>query len=146
MVVDKEELVRLQEEEIYVAKIKRSKRNSDKKRNTGFLMKNVEEFGTGYVSKRMKWELSESRFWCPSLLRAKAMEVDHDSSLDRHSGVKKTVDKIQTNFFWPGLHDHVTSFCQSCEVCQKTVLIGSVLRAPLEDMPLNDQTFQKSCD
>ena len=60
-----------------------------------------------------------------------------------HLGVKKTEDKIQTNFFWPGLHDDVTSFSRSCDVCQKTVLIGSVPRAPLGYMPLIDQPFKR---
>ena len=60
-----------------------------------------------------------------------------------HLGVKKTEDQIQTNFFWPGLHEDVTSFCQSCDVCQKTVARGSVPWAPLGDMPLIDQPFKR---
>ena len=57
--------------------------------------------------------------------------------------MKKTEDRIQTNFFWPGLHDNVTSFCWSCEVCQKTVVRGSVPRTPLEDMSLINQPFKR---
>ena len=38
------------------------------------------------------------------------MEVAHDSLFGRHLGEKKTEDRIQTNFFWPGLHDDVTGF------------------------------------
>ena len=60
-----------------------------------------------------------------------------------HLEVKKTEDRIQTNFFWPGLHEDVTSFCRSCDVCQKTVARGSVPRAPLGDMPLIDQPFKR---
>ena len=71
------------------------------------------------------------------------MEVAHDSLFGGHLGVKKTEDRIQTNFFWPGLHDDVSSFCQSRDVCQKTVLSGSVPRAPLGDMPLIDQPFKR---
>ena len=57
--------------------------------------------------------------------------------------MKKTEDRIQTNFFWPGLHENVTSFCRSCEVCQKTVVRASVPRAVLEDMSLIDQLFKR---
>ena len=57
--------------------------------------------------------------------------------------MKKTKDRIQTNFFWPGLHEDVTSFCRSCDVCQKTVARSSVPRAPLGDMPLIDQRFKR---
>ena len=45
------------------------------------------------------------------------MGVAHDSLFGGHLGVKKTEDRIQTNFFWPGLHEDVTSFCRSCDVC-----------------------------
>ena len=57
--------------------------------------------------------------------------------------MKKTEDRIQTNFFWPGLHEDVTSFCRSCDVCPKTVARSSVPRAPLRDMPLLDQPFKR---
>ena len=60
-----------------------------------------------------------------------------------HLGVKKTEDRIQTNFFWPGLHEDVTSFCRSWDVCQKTVARGSVPQALLGDMPLIDQPFKR---
>ena len=57
--------------------------------------------------------------------------------------MKKTEDRIQTNFFLPGLHEDVTSLCWSCDVCQKTVARGSLPRASLGDIPLIDQPFKK---
>ena len=79
----------------------------------------------------------------PKLLRAKVMEVAHDSLFGGHLGVKKTKGRIQINFFWPGLHDDVSSFCRSCDVCQQTVPRGWVPWAPLGDMPLIDQLFKR---
>ena len=78
----------------------------------------------------------------PKLLRAKVMEVDHDFLFGGHFGVKKT-NKIRTNFFWPELHDDVTSFFRSCVTCQKTAPRGSIPRAPLENKPMIDQTFKR---
>ena len=49
-------------------------------------------------------------------LRKKVMEVAHDSIFGGHLGIKKTKDRIQTNFYWPGMQDDVTSFCRSCDV------------------------------
>ena len=37
----------------------------------------------------------------------------------------------------------ITSFCRSCDVCQKTTAKGSVSRVPLGDMPLIDMPFRK---
>ena len=71
------------------------------------------------------------------------MEVAHDSILGRHLGVKKTTDRIQTNFYWPGMHNDVSGFCRSCDVCQKTVDKGTVARAPLGEMLLIDTPFKR---
>ena len=46
-------------------------------------------------------------------------------------------------FFWPGLLKSVTHLCQSCDICQKTVPVGSVPRALLKGMPLVDQPFMR---
>ena len=48
------------------------------------------------------------------------MEVAHGSIMRGHLGIKKTTDKIQSAFYWPGIQGDVTRFCKSCDVCQKT--------------------------
>ena len=58
-------------------------------------------------------------------------------------GIKKTADKIQGAFYWPGIHGDVPRYCKSCEVCQKTVNKGSVPKVPLETMPLIDKLFKR---
>ena len=71
-------------------------------------------------------------------LRRKVMEVAHDSIFGGHLGIKKTKDRIQINFYWPGMQGDIASFCRSCDVCQKRTAKGSVPRVPLGDMPLID--------
>ena len=46
----------------------------------------------------------------PKTLRRKIMEVGHDSIFGRHLGIKKTKDRIQTNFYWPGMQGDIISF------------------------------------
>ena len=46
----------------------------------------------------------------PKTLRRKVMEVEHDSIFGGHLGSKKTKDRIQTNFYWPGMQGDITSF------------------------------------
>ena len=82
----------------------------------------------------------------PKTLRRKVMEVAHDSIFGGYLGIKKTKDRIQTNFYWPGMQGDVTSFCRSCDVCQKTTrrhAKGFVPRVPLGDMPLIDMPFRR---
>ena len=70
MIVDKKKLVRLQEEDSTLQKLKETKKQR-LERDTGFVMKNVEKFGTKCVSERIKREILVSRFWCPSCLERK---------------------------------------------------------------------------
>ena len=79
----------------------------------------------------------------PKTLRKKVMEVAHDSIFGGHLGIKKTKDRIQTNFYWPGMQGDISSFCRSCDVCQKTTAKGSVPRVPPCDMPLTDIPFRR---
>ena len=79
----------------------------------------------------------------PKTLRKKVMEVAHDFIFGGHLGIKKTKNRIQTNFYWPGMQGDVTSFCRSCDVGQKTTAKGSVPRVTLRDMPLIDMQFRK---
>ena len=79
----------------------------------------------------------------PKILRRKVMEVAHDSIFGGHLGIKRTKDRSQTNFYWPGMQGDITSFCRSCDVCQKTTAKGSVPRVPVGDMPLIDMPFRR---
>ena len=76
-------------------------------------------------------------------LQIRVMEVAHDSIFGGHLGVKKTKDRIQINFYWPRMHNDVSGFCRSCDVCQKTVDKGTVARAPLGEMRLIDTPFKR---
>ena len=78
----------------------------------------------------------------PVQLRNRIMELAHGSIMGGHMGIKKMVNKIQSSFYWPGIRD-VTCYCKSCDVYQKTVNKGSVLKVPLEKMPLIDKPFKR---
>ena len=79
----------------------------------------------------------------PTKLRNHVMETAHDSIMGGHMGIKKTSDKVLSNFYWPGLQGDVTRFVQSCDICQRTVKKGSVPKAALEKMPLIDTPFKR---
>ena len=59
-------------------------------------------------------------------VRPRIMEVARGSIMGGHIDIKKTTDKIESAFYWPGIQGDVTRFCKSCDVCQKTVNKGSV--------------------
>ena len=56
----------------------------------------------------------------PMQLRSRIMQLAHGLIMGGHMGIKKTVDKIQSLFNWPGIQGDVTHYHKSCDVCQKT--------------------------
>lgn len=79
----------------------------------------------------------------PEPLRTKVMKIAHDSILGGHLGIKKTLDRILSNFYWPGIQGDVTRYCQSCDVCQRTFPRGKVIKVPLNEMPIIDTPFER---
>lgn len=71
------------------------------------------------------------------------MKVAHVSIMEGHLGIKKTTNKIECAFYWPGIQDDVTRFWKSTDVCQKTVNKGSVPKVPLQKMLLIDKPFKR---
>ncbi|GFR88459.1 zinc finger protein [Elysia marginata] len=74
----------------------------------------------------------------PKSLREYVMSVAHNSLIEAHLWIRRTKDKFLSNFYWPGIDDDVTRYCRSCDVCQRMVKKGIVLRVPLEKVPLVD--------
>ncbi|XP_077862049.1 uncharacterized protein LOC144343218 [Saccoglossus kowalevskii] len=71
----------------------------------------------------------------PMPLRTQVMMVAHDSVTGGHMGVKKTSDRVLSNFYWPGIPRDITRFCRSCDICQRTVPKDYATRYP-EAIPL----------
>ncbi|XP_071510123.1 uncharacterized protein [Diadema antillarum] len=79
----------------------------------------------------------------PKPYRAQVMRAAHGTLLGGHQGAKKTLDKILSNFFWPGITGDVSRYCRSCDVCQRTLHKGRVPKAPLGRMPLIEVPFER---
>ena len=79
----------------------------------------------------------------PSNYRTDIMKVAHETLLSGHLGTKKTMDKICTQFYWPGVQQDISNFCKSCDVCQWTISKGRVAKAALGKMPLIDTPFRR---
>ena len=89
---------------------------------------------------------SGTRTWqqilLPRQLRSTVMRVAHESLMGGHQGVNKTLRKVESGFFWPGVSSDVTRYCQSCDICQKTAQ-KCLRRAPLAKMPVIDVPFRR---
>ena len=55
----------------------------------------------------------------PKKLRNEVLRLGHEGIFAGHLGIKKSSDRILTNFYWPGIFGDIRRFCQSCDICQK---------------------------
>ena len=60
-----------------------------------------------------------------------------------HMATKRTVSRVLSEFYWPGVQTDVKRFCQSCDICQRTVARGKISKLPLQQMPLIDEPFHR---
>ena len=71
------------------------------------------------------------------------MSIAHDTINGGNLGIRKTREKITSNFYWPGIDGDVARYCHSCDVCQKTVSKGTIPRVPLQNIPVIDVPFKR---
>ena len=79
----------------------------------------------------------------PISCRKKVLSLAHDGLMSGHMGIKRTLQRVLTNFYWPGVNKDVTYYCRSCDVCQKTTDKGRERPAPLGEMPIISVPFQR---
>jgi len=81
----------------------------------------------------------------PKELREKVVSLAHDTLLAGHRGPAKTLNRVQQEFSWPGVHEFVTRYVASCDLCQRNVSKGTVSKAPLGKLPLVETPFSVIC-
>ena len=72
----------------------------------------------------------------PVGLREKVVALAHDTLLSGHRGAAKTLSRVQQEFYWPGIHNFVTRYVASCDLCQRNVSKGAIGKAPMGKLPL----------
>lgn len=79
----------------------------------------------------------------PKELRNEVLTQAHDSIMAGHLGTQKTLDRILLSFYWPGVGADVKRFCRSCDICQRVVHKGKVVKVPLERTPVIETPFDR---
>ncbi|XP_071098995.1 uncharacterized protein [Haliotis cracherodii] len=79
----------------------------------------------------------------PVGLRTQVMKVSHEALMGGLLGIKKTLDRVMSQFYWPGIMGDVRRHVLSCDICQRTTPKGKVRRIPLGQMPLIEVPFER---
>ena len=69
----------------------------------------------------------------PQELRKAALSVGHDKT-SGHLGRRKTIDCLETTFYWPSLRTDVHKFVTECVTCQRHK-DGLALQQPYQELP-----------
>ncbi|CAC5377448.1 unnamed protein product [Mytilus coruscus] len=75
----------------------------------------------------------------PKSYRETVTRLAHESIMSGHMGTQLTLDRVLSAFYWPGVSADVGRFCQSCDICHRTVPKGKIGKVPLQSMPLIDE-------
>ena len=67
-----------------------------------------------------------SQLTVPAKFRQVVMKLAHESIMSGHLATNRTISRILSEFFWPGMQSEIKRFCQSCDICQKTMSKGKV--------------------
>ena len=120
---------------------------------------NNEYYTVGPRSYRFKWlnnllyqvceaspklnEVNQALLVVPKMCRMKVLSTAHENLISGHFSNRKTLLKIRSCFYWPGMGIDVTNFCKSCDLCQRYCSKGRVKKVPLEKMPLISEPFYR---
>ena len=52
----------------------------------------------------------------PEGFRGKVLRLAHETLMSGHLGIKKTLDRVVSEFFWPGVCGDVARFCKSWDI------------------------------
>ncbi|XP_076859481.1 uncharacterized protein LOC143512733 [Brachyhypopomus gauderio] len=80
----------------------------------------------------------------PTSFRSHVLQLAHEHPLSGHLGIRKTVKRILSHFFWPSLSSDVARFCHSCHTCQLVGKPNQVIPpAPLCPIPVVGEPFER---
>ena len=67
----------------------------------------------------------------------------HDTRYAGHLGLKKTLELIQRNFYWPTVQANVTAYVQTCKECQRNKPSNQKLAGLLQPLEVPGQRWER---
>ncbi|XP_040071417.1 uncharacterized protein LOC120843961 [Ixodes scapularis] len=112
---------------------------SGKSHESEFVLRNEILYRRYKTPAHKQWE----QLIVPRDFQTIVLKLAHEGIMSGHQGTKKTTDRIQEEFYWPGIAMDIKRFVKSCDMCQRTIHRHMVPRAPLGTMPIIDTPFQR---
>ena len=96
-----------------------------------------------YRSKLDKLGNEKKQVVLPKNMRPQILSIGHDNPMAGHLGRQKTTDRIQSEFWWPGIIGDVKRYVMSCDKCQRTLPRGKIRKIPLGQVAIFQPAFKR---
>ena len=137
--INKSKLIELQQNDEDVQKCK-EKYNSGKS-NSAFV--EIDKILYRIYKPKNNQEPECKQIVMPKVLRGRVLNLAHDSKMSGHFAFKRTYQRLAHHFYGRGMVSDIKRYCNSCDICQRTVEKGKVSKAPLGSMPIIDTPFKR---
>ena len=134
-----EELKQNQQNDETLQKCREFAEKGDSLRGVTFLYKK----GILYRSKLDKMGNEKKQVVVPKKMRDEILSVGHDKPMAGHLGRQKTTDRIESEFWWPGVIGDIKRYVLSCDTCQRTSPKGKVSKVPLGQVAIFQPAFKR---
>ena len=64
-------------------------------------------------------EVEDAQIVVPAHERIKILATYHDDATAGHYGSERTIARISSRYFWPGMRSDITSYVRKCIECQR---------------------------
>lgn len=61
--------------------------------------------------------------------RKMVMRLANESIMSAHLAIKGTIQKVLAEFIWPEISSDIKRYCQFCDICQRTLSKGKIIKA-----------------
>lgn len=70
------------------------------------------------------------------------MKSCHDSPVGGHSGIRGTLVKVQSYFYWPNMVDSITAWVKECDTCLRCKVEHCASPGLLQPLPIPQAAWQ----
>lgn len=83
-----------------------------------------------------KWQnengTSTLQLVAPKKIRTEIMHMLHDCKTSGHLGREKTLSRVKSRFYWPGITNDIKRWCATCILCQRRKPGPGIGKSPME--------------
>lgn len=74
------------------------------------------------------------KLWVTKKMILKLLSQEHDSPLDAHGGICKTLERLRRMYYWPRMPKQVREYISKCDICKTTKAPNN---QPEEQLPIH---------